>query len=214
MDFWNTNHQVLETSQTSGLFSFRKSPACARTSKLTTTNMYIARARLLCSSFSMILNSSVGLWVGIQSAGELVSQTSQLQILHSSEEDNLSPFDSKIVCLCQSTSELTTNMCMYVYVCLYVFSYVRTYVHQPPPPPPHTHTHTHTPHTPPSPHPPPPPPHPNTHAEAIDGSMYLHIVDWKDKIYLLLWYQSFQTSPPSCRTGANRNHLDLEESLF
>ena len=34
-----------------------------------------------------------GLWVGIQSAGELV---------HSAEEDNLSPLHSKIACLCQS----------------------------------------------------------------------------------------------------------------
>ena len=39
---------------------------------------------------------------GIQSAGELESETSQLRILHSAEEDNLSPFDSKISCLCQS----------------------------------------------------------------------------------------------------------------
>ena len=48
--------------------------------------------------FSLILDSSVALWVGVQSAGELVCETSQLRILHSSEEDNLSPFD----CLCQS----------------------------------------------------------------------------------------------------------------
>ena len=43
--------------------------------------------------FSLILDS----WVGIQSTGEMVSETSQLRILHSAEEDNLSPFDSKIV---------------------------------------------------------------------------------------------------------------------
>ena len=55
-----------------------------------------------CWVFSLILDSSVGLWVGIQSAGELVSETSQLRILHSAEEDNLSPFDSKIPCLCKS----------------------------------------------------------------------------------------------------------------
>ena len=40
--------------------------------------------------------------MGIQSAGELVPETFQLRILHSAEEDNLSPFDSKIACLCQS----------------------------------------------------------------------------------------------------------------
>ena len=50
--------------------------------------------------FSLILDNSVGLWVGIQSAGKLVSETSQLRILHSAEEDNLSPFDPKIVYLC------------------------------------------------------------------------------------------------------------------
>ena len=43
-----------------------------------------------------------GLWVGIQSACDLVSQTSQLRILHSATTDNLSPFDSKIGCICQS----------------------------------------------------------------------------------------------------------------
>ena len=36
-----------------------------------------------------------GLWVSIQSAGDLVSQTSKVQILHSAGEDNLFPFDSK-----------------------------------------------------------------------------------------------------------------------
>ena len=76
--------------------------ACARTS---TTNKYVTRAEKLefinlpsltrarCesqlavktsglnahSSFCLILNSSVGLWVGIQSAGHLVSQTSCIQ---------------------------------------------------------------------------------------------------------------------------------------
>ena len=30
------------------------------------------------------------------------SQTSQLRILYSADEDNLGPFDSKIDCLCQS----------------------------------------------------------------------------------------------------------------
>ena len=58
--------------------------------------------------FSLILDSSVGLWVGIQSAGELVSEISQLGILYSAEEDNLSSFDSKIACLCQST-EINNN---------------------------------------------------------------------------------------------------------
>ena len=57
---------------------------------------------LLSLSFWLILDSSVDLWVGIQSADDLVSQTSQLRILHSAEEDNLSPFHSKIACLWQN----------------------------------------------------------------------------------------------------------------
>ena len=48
---------------------------------------------LLSSSFSLILDSSVGLLVGIQSPGDLVSPISQLRILYSAGEDNLSPFD-------------------------------------------------------------------------------------------------------------------------
>ena len=43
--------------------------------------------------FSLILDSSVGLWTGIQCAGDLVSQTSNVPILYSAEEDNLSPFN-------------------------------------------------------------------------------------------------------------------------
>ena len=80
--------------KTTCLFSFRKSFACARASKLT-TNMYIARAR--CESqpavefkgaecslmiatgywvqvFSLILDISVSLSAGIQSAGDLVPE--------------------------------------------------------------------------------------------------------------------------------------------
>ena len=37
--------------------------------------------------------TSLCLCVGIQSAGDLVSQTSNVRILHSAEEDNLPPFD-------------------------------------------------------------------------------------------------------------------------
>ena len=52
--------------------------------------------------FSQTLDSSAGLWVGIQSAGALVSKTSKVRILHSAEEDRLSPSDLKLACLCQS----------------------------------------------------------------------------------------------------------------
>ena len=64
------------------------------------------------SSFSLILDSSVGLSAGIQSAGDWVSETLWVRILHSTEEDNLSPFDSKIDCLCQSI-EITNNKYVY-----------------------------------------------------------------------------------------------------
>ena len=59
------------------------------------------RNGLLSSSFSLILDSSVGLSVGIQSSGDLVSKN-LVQILHSAVEDKLCPFDLKITCLCQS----------------------------------------------------------------------------------------------------------------
>ena len=62
--------------------------------------------------FSLILDSSVGLSAGIQSAGDWVSETLWVRILHSAEEDNLSPFDSKIACLCQSI-EITNNKHVY-----------------------------------------------------------------------------------------------------
>ena len=64
---------------------------------------------LLSSSFSLILDSSFGLWVSTQSAGDLVFETSQLRILHSAEEDNLSPFDSKSLA-CARAMKLTTNI--------------------------------------------------------------------------------------------------------
>ena len=63
--------------------------------------------------FSLILDSSVGLSAGIQSAGDWVSETLWNRILQSAEEDNLSPFDSKIACLCQRI-EINNNK----YVCI------------------------------------------------------------------------------------------------
>ena len=55
---------------------------------------------------------SVGLSAGIQSAEDWVSETLWVRILHSAEEDNLSPFDSKIACLCQSI-EINNNKYVY-----------------------------------------------------------------------------------------------------
>ena len=62
-----------------------------------------------------ILDSSVGLWVGIQSAEDLVFQTSQLRVLRSAQEDNMSLIDSNIAYLCQSiTIDNHRHVCMYV----------------------------------------------------------------------------------------------------
>ena len=52
--------------------------------------------------FSLILDSSVSLSAGIQSAEDSVQKTLWVRMLHSAEEDNLSPFDAKIASLCQS----------------------------------------------------------------------------------------------------------------
>ena len=65
--------------------------------------------------FSLILDSSVGLSASIQSAGNLVSGT-PVQILHSAEEHNLSPFDLNIACLCQSI-EINNNKYIHLTMC-------------------------------------------------------------------------------------------------
>ena len=69
--------------------------------------------------FSLILDSLVGLSAGIQSAGDSVPETLWFRILHTAEEDNLSPFNSKIACLCQSI-EINSN----TYVCMYMYIYI------------------------------------------------------------------------------------------
>ena len=69
------------------------------------------RDGLFSSSFCLILNSSVGLSAGIQSARDLVPKI-LVRILHSAEEDNLSPSDSKMTCLCQSI-EINNNKHVY-----------------------------------------------------------------------------------------------------
>ena len=61
----------------------------------------IATVHIACwvPSFRLIQDSSVGLWVGIQSAVDYVSWDFQVRILHSAEEDNWPPLDSNIACL-------------------------------------------------------------------------------------------------------------------
>ena len=77
------------------------------------------RDGLSSSSFSnLILDSSVGLSAGIQSAGDWVSETLWVRILLSAEEDKLSPFDSKIACLCQSIE--INNKYVYVYIYMHI----------------------------------------------------------------------------------------------
>ena len=70
--------------------------------------------------FSLILDSSVGLSAGIQSAEDWVPETLWVRILHSAEEDNLSPFDSKIACLCQSI-KINNNKYIYILICAYMW---------------------------------------------------------------------------------------------
>ena len=69
------------------------------------------RDGLSSSSFSLILDNLVSLSASIQSARELVSGA-RVQILHSAEEHNLSPFDLNIACLCQSI-EINNNKHVY-----------------------------------------------------------------------------------------------------
>ena len=59
------------------------------------------------ASFWLILDSSAGLWVGILSAGDLVSQTSQLRILHSTGENCLLSIRKSLACA--RASKLTTT---------------------------------------------------------------------------------------------------------
>ena len=57
---------------------------------------------------SLTLDSSDGLWVVIQSVGNLVSRTSQLRILLSAEEDNLSPSIRKPLACARTLKSKTT----------------------------------------------------------------------------------------------------------
>ena len=108
--------------KTTCLLSIRITSACARVSKLTTTNIYIARAR--CESQLAVGSSGLNArwpygradeskflaWSSIaQSVGQRAFRLLAIwclrpwvRILHSAEEDNVSPFDSNIFCLCQS----------------------------------------------------------------------------------------------------------------
>ena len=59
--------------------------------------------------FSLILDSSVGLSVGIQSVGDSVPET-RVRILHSAKEDYVSPFDSiDITSLLPVHTKINTN---------------------------------------------------------------------------------------------------------
>ena len=114
------------------LVSFRKSRACARASKYNKHVYRQSQVRMPNSSgvgwaecslimglgcrvqvFSLILDSSVGLSAGIQSAGDSVPEILWVR-MHSAEEDNLSPFESKIACLCQSIEINNKHVCIYI----------------------------------------------------------------------------------------------------
>ena len=67
--------------------------------------------------FSLILNNSIGLSAGIQSAGDSILET-LIRILHLAEEDNF--YDSKIACLCQSIE--INNIYVYgIYIYIYIY---------------------------------------------------------------------------------------------
>ena len=76
------------------------------------------RDGLLSTSFSLTFDSSVSLSAGIQSVGDSF-QIPCVRILHSAEEDNLSPFDSKSVCLCQSIEINNKHVWVYMYIYMY-----------------------------------------------------------------------------------------------
>ena len=63
---------------------------------------------------SNCMDSWVDFWVGIQSAGDLVSETSKVRILHSAEEDKLFPgvvsFRFEITSLCETYQNQTTKI--------------------------------------------------------------------------------------------------------
>ena len=52
-------------------------------------------------AFSLLANRCLRTWV---------------RILHSAEEDNVSPFDSNIACLCQSIEINNKHVCIYIYI--------------------------------------------------------------------------------------------------
>ena len=109
--------------KTTCLLSIRIMFACARVSKLTTKNMYIARVKCE-SQLAVELSGLNARWpqgqadefkfLAWSSIAQSVCQRAfsllpiWCRILHSAEEDELSPFDSNIVCLCQST-EINNN---------------------------------------------------------------------------------------------------------
>ena len=120
------------SSRTQLVLSIWISLACARASKLTTTNMYIARARCRKSTDCEVkwaecsLIRGTGCRVQVFAWSSIAQSVCQwafsllaiwclgprVQILHSAEEHNLFPFDLNIACLCQSI-EINNNKYVY-----------------------------------------------------------------------------------------------------
>ena len=98
---------------------------CISASKLT-TDTYIASVRttgngIEWAEFSLIIgiiDSSAVFLSGHSVCWRLGSTDTSVRILVSSEEGNLSPIDSKIVCLCQCIKINNLYVCMHV--CMYV----------------------------------------------------------------------------------------------
>ena len=70
-----------------------------------------------CLLIEVLAWSSIAQWVCQQAFSLLANRCLRpwVRILHSAEEDNLSPFDSNIACLCQSM-EINNNKYIYIYI--------------------------------------------------------------------------------------------------
>ena len=125
----------IQHTKTICLLSIRISLACARALKLT-SNMYIARARFeseltvgssglnVCWSWGQAVEFKFLAWSSIAqsvcqrefSLWAIWCLRPWVRIMHSADEDNLSPFDSNIACQCQSIgSNNNTHIINWVY---------------------------------------------------------------------------------------------------
>ena len=104
--------------------------------KIKKTNKYVCMYVCMClrmyvcmyvfTYVRMYVRTYVCVYVCMQESSLLLANRClrpRVRILQSAEEDNLSPFDSNIACLCQSI-EINNNKYVCTYVCMYVYMYV------------------------------------------------------------------------------------------